>query len=115
MSAQIPTSLFVEGHLATLSSEAIPYYFIQKGNASSGLILVKISNMKGSTRLLMQQRDFNQDSLVWAPALNEEVVEETDADAYIKRAISRDPDLWVLEIEDKTLTNPFEDTSAIKP
>ncbi|MCB9981643.1 MAG: DUF1491 family protein [Rhodospirillales bacterium] len=114
MFAQIPTALFVDGHLANLTAKAVPYYFIQKGNAASGLILVKITNMKGQARLLVQQRDFMHDCLVWTAALDEETVEERDADAYIERAVSRDPDLWVLEIEDETLANPFEEASRIE-
>lgn len=51
MSAQIPTALFVEGHLANLTAKAVSYYFIQKGNAASGLILVKITNINGRARL----------------------------------------------------------------
>ena len=105
---QLPTALFVEGHLATLTAKAVPYYFIQKGNASSGLLVLKLNGLKGRVRLLVQQRDFMEDTLVWVAALEEEVVEENKADEYIQRAIARDPDLWVLEIEDESLTNPFE-------
>ena len=105
---QLPTALFVEGHLATLTANAVSYYFIQKGNASSGLLLLKLNNLQGQVRLLAQQRDFMEDTLIWVAALDEEVVEEVKADAYIQRAVTTDPDLWVLEIEDANLINPFE-------
>lgn len=105
---QLPTALWVDAVLNTLTQRAVPYYFVQKGNHSSGLILLKLNGMKGQVKLLTLQRDFMEDTLIWVNALGEEMVEEKSADAYIQREVSRDPDLWVLEIEDETMNNPFE-------
>ena len=105
---QLPTALLVEGRLAALAARAVPYYFVQKGNPSSGLLLVKINGLNGHVRLLIQERDFVEDKLVWVAALDGEIIEEARADAYIRRAVSRDPDLWVLEIEDRAMHNPFD-------
>ena len=46
-------------------------------------------------------------NLGWVDALGKEIIAETDADEYIQRAITRDPDLWVVEIENTTTKNPF--------
>ena len=105
MSDRLPTSLYVDAHLKVLSDRGIYYYFIQKGNALSGLILLKINNLKGGVQLLIQERNFMTDQMEWANALPEDNIDEKDADAYIQRAIARDPDLWAIEIEDSK--NPF--------
>ncbi len=107
---RLPTALWVDAHLSVMTRDAVPFYFIQKGNHASGLLLLKINGLKGQVRLLLQERDFMEDKLSWVPALEEEQVEEKKADEYIQRAISRDPDLWVLEIEDEGLVNPFEES-----
>jgi len=105
---RLPTNLYVDAHLKTLTDKAVYYYFHQKGNPSSGLILVKLANLKGQAKLRIQERDFIEDKMIWVDALDKETLEEADVDAYIRRAIDRDPDLWVIEIEDTEMNNPFE-------
>jgi len=109
MSDRLPTALYVDAHLKNLTAEAKFYHFIQKGNHSSGIVMLKLNSLQGKVKLIVQERDFMSDQMTWNAALEQEVVEEPEADAYIQRAISRDPDLWVIEIEDKEMQNPFEE------
>ena len=106
--SQLPVKLLIDAALAPLAGRGIYHYIHQEGNPSSGLILLKLSNLAGQCTLLTQQRDFDTDALVWVPALQEETVDENEADTYAKRAMSRDPDLWIIEIEDPAMVNPFE-------
>ena len=108
MSDRLPTALYVDAHLKVLTDRGIYFTFFQKGNASSGLILLKLNNLKGDLKLLAQERDFMTDQMSWISPLPEETLDEPTIDAYIQRAVSRDPDLWVIEIEDSN--NPFEDS-----
>ena len=109
MSDRLPTALYVDGHLKTLTAQAKFYHFIQKCNHSSGIVMLKINGLKGDVKLIIQERDFMTDQMTWAAAMVEEIVKESDADEYIQRAIQRDPDLWVIEIEDQDMQNPFTD------
>ena len=96
---RLPTHLWVEAELRRLSSEGIGVYVVSKGDLTGGMVIQKISNLSGQCKLLSQQRDL-LGKLVWINALQDDVVEECEADAFIKRAVDRDPDLWVVEIED---------------
>lgn len=86
-----------------LSGMGIGVYVAARGDKNGGMVLQKISNMAGDCRLMGLQRDL-LGKLVWINVLQDEVVEEREADAYIKRAIERDPDLWVVEIEDRAMS-----------
>jgi hypothetical protein len=57
--------------------------------------------------MLSQSRDLDG-ALAWLPAKGGEVLAEAEADAYIARAVQRDPDLWVVDIEDREGRHPFE-------
>ena len=58
-------------------------------------------------RSLTQTRD-PAGGLAWLAAKAGALTPETEADAYIARAVKRDPDLWVVEIESRGGEHPFE-------
>lgn len=100
---RIPTHLWVEAEVRRLSDEGKGVYVLARGDKTGGIVLQKISNLSGQCHLFIQQRDFMSGKLDWANALGEALIEERAADEYIARATSRDPDLWVVEIEDRSL------------
>jgi hypothetical protein len=104
---RLPTSLWIEIHLRHLTTAGIPYYIHNKGAPASGTVLVKLNNRENGCVVLQQQRDLSGE-LGWIKLFKGQVVAEKEADAYITRAVERDPDVWAIEIEDKDLKNPFE-------
>ncbi len=105
--ARLPVHLWIDAQLSPLNARGIFYYIHQRGEKNTGTILLKINNLEGACRLLIQQRDLDG-KMGWMNANRKDLVEEREADQYIQRAISRDPDLWVIEIEDRDINNPFE-------
>lgn len=106
--ARLPTALWVNASLHHLTLKGIPFYIVNKGAHSGGTVLLKINGLERGCILLTQQRDLMTGKLGWMHALAEENPEEGAIDAYIRRALDRDPDLWVIEIEDREKRNPFE-------
>ncbi len=104
---RLPVNLWIDAQLQPLNSNGIFYYIKQRGEKNTGTILLKLNGLSGECRLLVQQRNLDG-NLGWMDAFKKELVEEASADSYIERAIARDPDLWVIEIEDREMNNPFE-------
>ncbi len=106
-SARLPVHVWVDAHLKPLNDRGVFFYIHQRGEQNSGMILLKLNGLAGKCRVLVQQRNF-EGEMGWMNAISKEFVEESLADQYIQRAITRDPDLWVIEIEDREMVNPFE-------
>lgn len=104
---RLPTSLYIEMHLRRLTAEGVAYYILNKGAPASGTIMLKLNNRQGGCVVLQQQRDLNG-VMGWMKLSRGEMAAEAEADAMVRRAIDRDPDVWVVEIEDPGLKNPFE-------
>jgi len=104
---RLPTELWVQAHLRQLGQQAIPTYVVRKGDPRAGLLILKLNLGQPGCRVLSQSRDLDG-ALAWLPAKGGELLPEADADAYIARAVQRDPDLWVVEIEDREGRHPFE-------
>ena len=77
-----------------------PATVARKGQATGGTLLLKVNQLENGCRVLSQMRDLDG-KLGWMAAFKGELVAEAEADAYIARAVKRDPDLWVVEIEDR--------------
>ena len=107
MSDALPVHIWIDAQLSTLNARGIFYYIHRRGEQNTGTILLKLNSLSGICKLIVQQRDLDG-NLGWVNALRKELVEETDADSYIARSISNDPDLWVIEIEDREMNNPFD-------
>jgi len=102
----LPTGLWVEAHISQCQSNCIPVYVINKGGHSNCSVLLKINGLANAVDIYSQMRDVDG-TLGWVHAMGDKALEESDIDAYIRRSIERDPDIWAIEIEDTEMKNPF--------
>ena len=73
---------------------------VARGDATSGVVLVKVNNLDGHAKVFSPVRA-GDGSFQWLSGTGADPVPEADADAYIARQRKFDPDLWVVEIEDR--------------
>ncbi len=104
---RLPTELWIKAHLRRCFAEGMPATVVHRGEKNSGTLILKINQLEAGCRVLSQTRDLDGD-LAWLAALDGRLVAEGDADTYIDRAVARDPDVWVVEIEDRDGRHPFE-------
>ena len=99
MDDRLPTDLWVMGHIRAANSQGVPMMLLRKGDPARGTVLLKINRLDGGFTVLAQVR--HDERLVWSRATGAEPVDEGVADAYIARQVKYDPDLWVVEVEDR--------------
>ena len=82
---------------------------VRRGDPDAGACLVKVRTLDGQATLYRPVRNMEGARVWWpkGPAV------ESEIDHYINGRIDDDPDLWVLEIEDRKgrhfLTEPIEE------
>ena len=98
MTARLTTDFWARAYLARLQQSGIPAYVTARGDATAGAVLVKLALLDGRARLFQRSFDLSADARIWT-VLAEGPEPEVDAAAARQRRF--DPDLWVIEIEDR--------------
>ncbi len=100
MEPRLKTDIIVQAALRLSTQQAIPMVIARRGDGDAGTILVKLNKLDLGCIVLAQTRTPGGE-LAWIKATGENAVQEAEADAYIDRQVKRDPDIWVVEVEDR--------------
>ena len=98
MSPRLAAGVWVSAYLARLRLADIPAYVTAKGDAQAGAVVVKVALLDGTARAYERRSDILSDARAWI--LLAEGAED-QVDALVARTRARDPDLWVIELEDR--------------
>jgi hypothetical protein len=105
--ALIPRHLWVMAHLRQCHHLGVIATLLHLGDKQQGSLLLKLyAPRRGLNWLLLEVRDA-QGRQAWLPALDGGLMDEASAKAYLARALERDRDLWILEIEHEEFWHPF--------
>jgi len=106
MEARLKSGLWVSALVRQCDRLARAAVVLRKGDADSGGIVVVLRGRDGLVAL-SQMRD-GEGRLGWMRATGAAPVNQEAADGYVARALKRDPDLWVVEVDAPDLAPPFE-------
>ncbi len=98
--ARLKSGIWVSALIRRCAVVAVAAVVVRKGDASAGGVFVKVNHLNGHADVFSQARR-GDGSEVWMCATGPDPVPEADADAYIARQAKYDPDIWVIEIEDR--------------
>ena len=95
---RLTTEIWVAAYLTRLRLATIPAFVLQKGDHSAGAVLVKLNTLDGKACCYQRRFDLMTGEREWV-VLKDGM--ESDVDQSIDKQKGFDPDLWVIEVEDK--------------
>ena len=96
--SRLTTEIWIAAYLTRLRLAAIPVYVLKKGDHTAGAVLVKQNALDGTARCFQRSFDLMTGERQWMVLAEGP---EAGVDASIEKQKSFDPDLWVIEVEDK--------------
>ncbi|WP_372611491.1 DUF1491 family protein [Aquicoccus sp.] len=96
--SRLTAQFWVHAYLARLRLHDIPAFVTAHGDDTSGAVLVKLNTLDGRARAYHRTFDPMTGARHWDLLADGT---ETDIEASIAKQRSFDPDLWVIEVEDR--------------
>ena len=96
---RLKAGIFVRALLRRAEVAGAAAFIVRKGAEEAGAVILVVSRLDGTCLLLNQARD-GQGNLVWARPSGD-WSDEAKARVWLDKQIKFDPDLWIVEIEDR--------------
>ncbi|WP_300009982.1 DUF1491 family protein [uncultured Roseobacter sp.] len=96
--ARLTARFWIDAYLTRLRGQDIPAFIVSHGDDTAGSILVKLNRLDGQATVYQRSYNLMDDTRTWAIL---EQGAEADVDASITRQQGYDPDIWVIEVEDR--------------
>jgi hypothetical protein len=103
---RLKSGIWVAGYIRRCQVEGAFAAVRRRGADEAGAIFIKVSRLDGTADVYAPapQTAFEEarpSDRAFSPALKVQPAPEADAEAYLARQIRFDPDVWIVEIEDR--------------
>ncbi len=95
---RLTAEIWVSAYLRRLQLANIPAFVTAKGDATAGAVLVKLNTLDGKAQAFQRSFDLMSNERTWV-VLSEG--DDREVEAALEKQKSIDPDLWVIEVEDR--------------
>lgn len=99
MTPRLKIAIYVKALIRRAEIQGASVYVLRHGAEEAGALYLKLARPDGRTTVLSQARR-GEGELVWIRPLGESS-DEVAAAKYFEKQIRFDPDLWIVEIEDR--------------
>ncbi len=96
--ARLASGIWVAAYLTRLRLSDIAHYVTARGDDTAGAVVVKLATLDGQAQAFQRSFDLQTERRVWVTLA---AGPESEVDALLKRQRARDPDLWIIEVEDR--------------
>ncbi|KIN78339.1 DUF1491 family protein [Sulfitobacter mediterraneus] len=96
--ARLTSRFWIDAYLARLRFQDIPAFVVAHGDDTGGAVLVKLSTLDGRAMVFQRSFDLMSGERRWVELSSGPEAEVDDA---IARQRGFDPDIWVIEVEDR--------------
>ena len=95
---RLTADFWVGAYLARLRMYNIPAFVVTHGDDTAGAVLIKLNTLDGQARAYQRSFDIMSGERCWVVLAEGD---ETEVDTALAKQRSFDPDLWVIEVEDR--------------
>ena len=99
------SAFWVQAYIKKLNLLGVPAFVVSHGDDTAGAIIVKVNKLNGDAVLFERSFSLDKNLNQWSKF---ESGDEKELDELLSRQLSRDRDLWIVEIESRE-GDPFLD------
>ncbi len=100
---RVKSEIWVKAYIRRCFVEGVPAVVVRKGHEDAGAIFIKVNALDDKVWIYGPAPSvFSPEPVgrMWALSM-EKPVSEAEAEDYLKRQFLLDPDIWVIELEDR--------------
>jgi hypothetical protein len=108
---RLKSKLYVQALIRRCEAQGGGAFVVRKGAEEAGAVFLKINRLDGTCTVLSPARRGEEGERIWTRPLGDSADEAKVSD-YFARQTRFDPDIWIVEIEDRE-GRPFVDEPIV--